>query len=228
MYRYTAVIAEDDPMVADINRRYLEANPEIELAGIFGNGQEALAYLRAHPVDLAIVDYYMPVLNGRELIRCCRDEGLQLDFIMITANNDAQEIAEILRLGAVDYLVKPFSQERFTRSIRRFVEQKNALRSGRQLSQAEIDDLLSARPTPPSPPGNELDKGLQQATLDLILAFLDENPAKSHSSEEIAREVNLSRITVRRYMNYLLKTGAITSEIDYATGGRPSIRYSKR
>lgn len=225
MYRYTAVIAEDDPMVAAINRRYLETNPEILLAGVFGNGQDALQYLREHPVDLAIVDYYMPVLNGRELIRRCREEGLQLDFIMITANNDAQEIAEILRLGAVDYLVKPFSQERFTRSIRRFLEQRNALRSGRQLSQADIDELLSARP---APTGNELDKGLQQRTLDLILAFLDRNPAESHSSEEIAREVNLSRITVRRYMNYLLKTGAITSEIDYATGGRPSIRYSKR
>ena len=45
------------------------------------------------------------------------------------------------------------------------------------------------------------------------------------TSEEIAEQVHLSRITIRRYVNYMVETGELVSSIDYQTGGRPSIRY---
>ena len=53
----------------------------------------------------------------------------------------------------------------------------------------------------------------------------------NHSSqqpiyEQIAEQIHLSRITIRRYMNYLVDIGEIVSSIDYKTGGRPSIQYS--
>ena len=48
----------------------------------------------------------------------------------------------------------------------------------------------------------------------------------TQESEEIAEQVHLSRITIRRYVNYMVETGELASSIDYQTGGRPSIRYS--
>ena len=54
---------------------------------------------------------------------------------------------------------------------------------------------------------------------------VDENPEHFFTSEQIAEHVGLSRITVRRYVNYMVDQGEITSSIDYQTGGRPSIRY---
>lgn len=61
----------------------------------------------------------------------------------------------------------------------------------------------------------------------MIRRFLVEHPEDLFTSEQIAEQIHLSRITIRRYMNYLVDTGEIVSSIDYKTeGGRPSIQYS--
>ena len=169
----------------------------------------------------------MPVVNGREFVRSCFEEKLCLDVIMITANNDAREVAALMRLGVIDYLVKPFTRERFAQAIERFLARRAVLHSVEGLSQKEIDRLLSGAP-PAGTTQKLLDKGLQQRTLELIFDFLEKHNSEYLSNEEIAKEVGLSKITVRRYMNYLLEAGEITSEIDYATGGRPSMRYRKQ
>lgn len=61
----------------------------------------------------------------------------------------------------------------------------------------------------------------------MIRDYLEQNRGTFLSSNEIASKVNLSRITVRRYMNYLVEHREITSQIDYSTGGRPSVKYQK-
>ena len=62
---YQVIIVEDDPMVAEIDKQYVEHNSKMAIAGIFQNGQEALDFVRTHPVDLIMLDYYMPVMDGR-------------------------------------------------------------------------------------------------------------------------------------------------------------------
>ena len=59
----------------------------------------------------------------------------------------------------------------------------------------------------------------------MIQEFLSRSQGQSLTSEEIAEQVHLSRITIRRYVNYMVETGELVSSIDYRTGGRPSIRY---
>ena len=63
--------------------------------------------------------------------------------------------------------------------------------------------------------------------MELIFDFLEKHNNEYLSNEEIAKQVGLSKITVRRYVNYLLEAGEITSEFDYTTGGRPSMHYRK-
>lgn len=59
---------------------------------------------------------------------------------------------------------------------------------------------------------------MQEQTLELIRSYLEENKWIFLSSNEIASKVNLSSITVRRYMNYLVENREIISQIDYSTG----------
>ena len=66
------IIVEDDPMVAQLNAACLRAMEGFEVAGVFSNGLEALEFLKENPVDLAIVDVYMPVCSGVELLRRMR------------------------------------------------------------------------------------------------------------------------------------------------------------
>lgn len=221
------MIVEDDPMVASINQQYLERNQNLKIVGQFRNGQEALEYLENNGADLAVVDYYMPIMDGLEFVRKCHEKNIKTDVIIVTAANTAQDISEFLQLGIVDYLVKPFSYERFQKAIDKYLYRKNLAKQDKTLDQAEIDKLLSQDQNIRPAEKVVLEKGLQEQTLERIRTYLEEHKGTLMSSNEIASEVNLSRITVRRYMNYLVENREIISQIDYSTGGRPSIKYTK-
>lgn len=221
------MIVEDDPMVASINQQYLERNQNLKIVGQFRNGQEALEYLENNGADLAVVDYYMPIMDGLEFVRKCHEKNIKTDVIIVTAANTAQDISEFLQLGIVDYLVKPFTYERFQKAIDKYLYRKNLAKQDRTLDQAEIDKLLSQDQNIRPAEKVVLEKGLQEQTLERIRTYLEEHKGTLMSSNEIASEVNLSRITVRRYMNYLVENREIISQIDYSTGGRPSIKYTK-
>jgi CitB family two-component system response regulator MalR/two-component system response regulator DctR len=225
--RFRTIIVEDDPMVASINRQYLNKNPLFELISMFENGLDALQFCMEHPVDLAIIDNYMPVMDGKEFISRCRKQGLSMDIIMITAANRSEDIRDVLDQGAVDYLIKPFTYERFQSALERYAERQTALREGSKLSQTDIDRLLAAKPAK-AEKQEPLEKGLQQQTLDTILEYLSAHRDTYMRSEVVAKEIGLSRSTVRRYMGHLLEEEIIESRIDYGTGGRPSIEYRLR
>lgn len=224
---YKVMIVEDDPMVASINQQYLERNQNLKIVGQFRNGQEALEYLENNGADLAVVDYYMPIMDGLEFVHKCHEKNIKTDVIIVTAANTAQDISEFLQLGIVDYLVKPFSYERFQKAIDKYLYRKNLAKQDKTLDQAEIDKLLSQDQNIRPAEKVVLEKGLQEQTLERIRTYLEEHKGTLMSSNEIASEVNLSRITVRRYMNYLVENREIISQIDYSTGGRPSIKYTK-
>ena len=92
---YQVIIVEDDPMVAEIDKQYVEHNSKMAIAGIFQNGQEALDFVRTHPVDLIMLDYYMPVMDGRTFLVKLRAEGILADVIMVTAASEARHVSEL-------------------------------------------------------------------------------------------------------------------------------------
>ena len=225
---YRTIIIEDDPMVASINRQYLQSDSRFVLDAIFGNGGEAIEYMEGNKVDLAIVDYYMPLMNGMEFIQTCHMKGFSVAMIMITAASSAGEIAELFSLVILDYIVKPFTFERFRESLNKFIMVQELRSSDSRLSQEEIDSLIAGR-IPSLTTVHNMDKaqvkGIQAQTLELLRDHLRAHKEIFLSSDDISKEVSLSRITIRRYLNYLLEMGEIQSMVDYSTGGRPSIRY---
>lgn len=221
---FQVIIIEDDPMVAAINRQYVELTPSFQVARLFKNGIPALEYLKNHPVDLIILDYYTPNMNGDEFIDRLRSAGFSTAVIMVTSANDSGTVLKLLSRGVTDYLVKPFEYSRFQAALERFKKRQQSLtKTGDGMDQSAIDRLFTPQETAVSP--ERLAKGLNANTLHLIREFLRNNPGKTWSGEEIAEQVHLSRITIRRYMNFMAETGEIVNTIDYQTGGRPSIRY---
>lgn len=213
---YQVAIVEDNPMVAMVNRGYTEKDSRFRVAREFRDGRAALTWLLDHPVDLVILDMYMPVFTGLELLRALRARGVATDVIMVTAANDAQTVDALLKLGVTDYLVKPFTLQRFQQALDTFCQHRAAVEAGQSVSQSEIDRLLS--PAGPSAP-----KGVQEKTLERIRACLRERDGLT--SEEIAALAGLSAVTVRRYMNYMVESGEASGAVNYDTGGRPSTAY---
>ena len=101
------------------------------------------------------------------------------------------------------------------------------MKKGMKFTQKDIDQLIHLQK--PSKQSKEMDlqKGLQRQTLDKIRNSLSNHENEYLTSEQIASETELSKVTVRRYMNYLIEQNEITSVVDYSTGGRPSILYKK-
>lgn len=216
-----AIIVEDDPMVAQINKQYLTEFRDIEVQGLFGNGSDAISFLMENTVDLIILDITMPVLDGLEFAKTIRENRINSDIIVVTAANDIEHLDEMLRYGVIDYLVKPFNRDRFNKAINKFLKKSNLFSRHNVLQQEEIDLIFSAKMSN----HKEYEKGIQVATLEKIKNYIENAKMTSFSCDILAVELNLSKVTIRRYLNYLVEDDYLINTVDYETGGRPSIIY---
>ncbi len=103
------LLVEDDPNLSRSLAAQLEqAGYSVEKST---DGREGLYYAREYPVDLAIVDLGLPSMSGVELIKQLRAEGKEYPILVLTARDRWQDKVEVLKLGADDYVVKPFNVE---------------------------------------------------------------------------------------------------------------------
>ena len=103
------LLVEDDPNLSRSLAAQLEqAGYSVEKST---DGREGLYYAREYPVDLAIVDLGLPSMSGVELIKQLRADGKEYPILVLTARDRWQDKVEALKLGADDYVVKPFNVE---------------------------------------------------------------------------------------------------------------------
>ena len=125
---YRVLIVEDDPMVAMINEQYVKQNKNFTVSTICRNGEEALNFLEGNKIDLIVLDVYMPVMDGVETLKRIRDKKISSEVIMVTAANDTNTLEQTMHLGVLDYLIKPFTLERFLVALEKFLSQKETLK----------------------------------------------------------------------------------------------------
>ena len=219
---YKVLIVEDDPMVAMINEQFVSRHKDFVVAHKCNDGKSALEYLENNDVDLIILDVFMPYMDGFETLRQIRKKQIPVDVIMVTAANEREQLKEGLHLGVVDYLVKPFTFERFKVALDKFIAQVEALKDLDKVNQKNIDFLIDKS----RKRANELyPKGIQEKTLQTIIEHLKENKNKWLTGDEIAEKVGLTGVTVRRYMTHLSEVGIVIADMNYGTGGRPCMLY---
>lgn len=220
---YKVLIVEDDPMVAMINEQYVSMNKDFSIEGSFRNGQEALSFLEKNGADLVILDVYMPYMSGIEVLKKIRELKIKTEVIMVTAANDTETLEETMHLGVIDYLVKPFALERFQVALEKYSAKVAALKNQSVLDQSLIDDIITNSSKIKS---KDYPKGIQEKTLLKVQRYFD-----SHNGwvtgESLANDLSLSLVTIRHYVNYLVKNNEISESINYETGGRPSFLYKK-
>lgn len=221
---YKVLVVDDDPMVSDINRHYVEKNNQFTVTGLSRNGEEALKFLEKNQVDLVVLDVFMPVMDGIETLKNIRNRKLPCEVIMVTAANDTQTLEETMHLGVLDYLVKPFTLERLQVSLEKFISKSRLLNQNTVLDQSKIDSLISASV---SLEKEELPKGIQKKTLDIILEYFG-TVNYWQSVDMISEKIGISIVTIRHYLNYLVEKKVLEETINYETGGHPSVLYRKK
>jgi two-component system, OmpR family, response regulator ResD len=110
------LIADDDTVVRDVVRRYLERDG-LDVT-VVGDGAEALRVLGSERIDVAVLDVMMPGPNGLALCRTLRGGGYPIPVILLTALGEENDRIAGLEAGADDYVTKPFSPRELALRVR--------------------------------------------------------------------------------------------------------------
>ena len=215
------LIVEDDPMVALINKRFLENMGFKNILGPVQTEEEIIKVLDKENIDLILLDVYLPKKNGIDILKSLRYKKYLTDVIMITAANSVEEVKRAFAYGVTDYLVKPFEFERFEEAINKYKQKNNLLNKREALSQQDIDVISKSLEEK-----IELPKGLNQKTLDRIMEFLKENQGKVWTLREIAYELKISNVTIKKYMDYLEDVKKVNVTLTSGNVGRPEYKYT--
>ncbi|MCF4151678.1 response regulator [Dethiosulfovibrio sp. F2B] len=217
------LVVEDDPMVADIHQNYVNSVDGFRVVGMVDNGLKALDFLRKRPVRLVILDIFLPGLDGLGTLERIRESGSNVDVIIISASRDKATVNKTLQAGAFDYIVKPFAFDRMKAALQAFRQVVHRLTEGpNQVDQQDIDNLLLARNK--KNVQTVLPKGLNPNVLEKVEALLTKVD-KPLSSVETADAIGVSRITARRYLEYLVASDKAVMEREYQEVGRPINKY---
>ena len=144
-----ALIIDDEDLARALVREHLAAHPDVEVLAECANGFEALKAAAQTPPDLLFLDIQMPKLDGFEVLELLEAEGRRPAVIFVTAFD--QHALRAFEAHAVDYLLKPFSKERFDAAL------------------AKARALASAPATPPVPAAELAATARQNRPLERIV-----------------------------------------------------------
>ena len=111
----TTVLIDDEPLARSIVREYLKAHPEIEIVAECGDGFDGVKAIAQHKPDLIFLDIQMPKINGFEMLELIEEPPA---VIFTTAFDDYA--MQAFERQAIDYLLKPFSKERFDKALQKW------------------------------------------------------------------------------------------------------------
>ncbi|MGV3589995.1 MAG: LytR/AlgR family response regulator transcription factor [Adhaeribacter sp.] len=115
-----AILIDDEPLARSLVREYLAAFPQIEVVQECNDGFEGLKAVTQHQPDLIFLDVQMPKINGFEMLELLD----QPPAVIFTTAFDEFAI-KAFDAHAIDYLLKPFSQERFNKAVEKWQQQKD-------------------------------------------------------------------------------------------------------
>lgn len=132
--KLSAIIIEDEQPARELVKRYIADNPRINLLGEYDNGFDGLKAIQELNPDVIFLDVQMPKLTGFEMIELLDDRP---EIIFTTAYD--QYAIKAFEQNAVDYLMKPFSRDRFNESLEKlFSRLENSTKGENQLEKIKI------------------------------------------------------------------------------------------
>lgn len=224
------LVVDDDFRVAELHADQVRRLDGFAVAGTARSCAETARRLTApaaghadqEPVDLVLLDSYLPDGSGVEFIASPAVRQSRADVIMVTADNAGISVRWALQLGAANYLVKPFEPQRLAEVLVAYRNYRRLLLRDR-CDQSSIDRSLRALLD-----GNRGGSGRGQSPLTAsriveLLAGPDDL-----SATEVAERTGVARATAQRYLAQLAEDGTAEVFLRYGATGRPEHRYRLR
>jgi response regulator of citrate/malate metabolism len=220
----SVLIVEDEPVAAEALADYVRRVAGFSVVGVVRTGAEALRRLALEPCDLVLLDVYLPDMHGVDLLRSMRGGGYISDVIVMTRARDVTVLHAAAAYGIIHYLVKPFTFRAMRETLERYRAYHGRLEIGQPLdTQAEVDRILNGVH---GTHGAEPPKGMARESLDAVVAIVrGATDGPGLSATEVAEMLGASRVTARRYLEYLTELGLVLRRTRYGGAHRPQIEY---
>lgn len=217
------LIIEDEHQLAQLHAEMLAKHPWLRLVGIASSLTDARQLLRDTRPHLVLLDNYLPDGKGITLLDGPEIKSLQCSVIFITAASDMDTCSTAIRSGAFDYLLKPITLKRLDHSLLRFIKFYEQQRIWKVVDQQSIDSLFSLQAADNR--NEPACKGIDDSTLQKILAPFNNQENKAFSIDEVATQTGLSKTTLRRYMEYAVSCELLSVDKSYGQPGQPKRIY---
>jgi two-component system, CitB family, response regulator len=225
------LIVEDDLRIAEIQKLFIEKIEGFQTVGIASSYVEAKSFIEIMQPDLLLLDMYFPDMNGLDILKEIKQQSKQMDVIMITAAKEIEKVQEAIKIGILDYIIKPVAFERFKQSLCRYQEyyiKLSEMEKGNfPVTQQQVDKLLRKEMNEKEREMTSLPKGIDRMTLEKVMVVLGK-ASPGLTAEIVAKEIGVSRTTARRYLEHLISEDKIDADLTYGTVGRPERVYAIR
>lgn len=215
------LMVQNDFVGSQLCALYLSQVPGFKLKHCTQSGTEALGLLKQYKYDLIIMDVVMGGMDGVEFLTQVRARGYDVDVIVVSAAVNKDQIKQSLRLGAVDYVVKPFEFARFRQALETYRHRQELTSSQTVLQQFELDSSLMSYRTDNF---EFLPKGLNRQTLDRVWEAISQWQGM-FTAADVSAQLGLSRVTIRKYLNLLTENRFLGLDLFFGNVGRPVSRY---
>lgn len=218
----SVLVVEDDEVAGEAHESCTNSVSGFRVVGRVRTGQEALRFLGHTAADLVLLDLRLPDMDGLRVSRTLRRQASETDVIAVTSARDLSRVRESVASGVVQYLLKPFTFAAMREKLENYARFRNSIsREGAVNGQHEIDHAFSALRDGDR---RELPKGMGEQTLESVASAVRELP-EGGSAETVGRFSGVSRVTARRYLEYLVECGTVSRAPRHGGVGRPEMSY---
>jgi response regulator of citrate/malate metabolism len=217
------LIVEDEPVAADAHVAYVERVRGFGVRGKAHDGGGAIRLLGqpSSGIDLVLLDMYLPDMHGLDVVRAMRTAGHRADVIAVTSARDLEVVRAAVSQGIVQYLLKPFTFAALREKLERYAAYRQQLAGDVAISQHEVDRVLA---TLRGSDSGSLPKGMSPESLDAVVMVLRPS-SEGLSATEVAGVLGASRVTARRYLEFLADSALVVRRSRYGGAGRPELEY---
>lgn len=218
----SVLVVEDEPVAAEAHTAYVERVPGFAVAATVGTSQAALLALQDRHVDVVLLDMNLPDRHGLEVIRAMRAGGHRADVIALTSARDLDVVRAAVSLGVVQYVLKPFVFATLRERLLAYRAYREQVQGAEQVgTQAEVDEVIGGLRAGAE---TRLPKGMSEELLSRVSRALREADA-GISATEAGDAVGVSRVTARRYAEFLCESRLVVRRSRYTGSGRPEVEY---
>jgi putative nucleotidyltransferase with HDIG domain len=181
------LVVDDEPEVRNILLRHLSAGADCQAAH---SAFDALNKIKNGRFDLVITDIMMPGMTGIELLRCIKRRDPETAVIMATGLVDVNAAVHALRMGASDFVTKPFELAVITRAVERALERRRLVIANRRYRE-ELETKVQQRTVELNGALHEIEESYKM-TLEALVSALDAREHETHAHSRRVREYTLA------------------------------------